>query len=161
VVIPPSVNWISATVSSAAGATGPSLTTPGIGNGTVEINVLPYVTNASREAEITIAGIKHTIKQNPGITSVSPRNKSVSAAATSYPVTVGTAGTWSVVIPSSVNWISATVSSVGGATGSSFTTPGSGNGTVVITLALNVTNTRREAEIMIAGIKHTIIQEFR
>jgi hypothetical protein len=104
--------------------------------------------------------VANTSGLNPEITSVYPLNKSVSAAATSYTVTVGTAGTWSVVIPSSVNWISATVSSVGGATGSSFTTPGSGNGAVVITVALNVTNDRREAEITIAGIKHTIKQEF-
>jgi hypothetical protein len=118
-----------------------------------------YYTSGLSAGDFEVAA--NTSGLNPEITSVSPLNKSVSAAATSYTVTVGTAGTWSVVIPPEANWISATVSSVGGATGSSFTTPGSGNGTVVITLALNVTNTRREAEIMIAGIKHTIIQEFR
>jgi hypothetical protein len=118
-----------------------------------------YYTSGLSAGDFEVAA--NTSGLNPEITSVSPLNKSVSAAATSYTVTVGTAGTWSVVIPSSVNWISATVSSVGGATGSSFTTPGSGNGTVVITVALNVTNARREAEITIAGIKHTIKQEFR
>jgi hypothetical protein len=98
---------------------------------------------------------------NPEITSVSPLNKSISAAATSYSVTVGTAGAWAVVIPSSVNWITATVSSAAGETGPSATTLGNGNGTVVISPTLNVTNTRREAEITIAGIKHTLVQEFR
>jgi hypothetical protein len=98
---------------------------------------------------------------NPEITSVSPLNKSISAAATSYSVTVGTAGAWAVVIPSSVNWITATVSSAAGETGPSATTLGNGNGTVVISVTLNVTNARREAEITIAGIKHTIKQEFR
>jgi hypothetical protein len=98
---------------------------------------------------------------NPEVTSVSPLNKSISAAATSYSVTVGTTGAWAVVIPSSVNWITATVSSAAGETGPSATTLGNGNGTVVISPTLNVTNTRREAEITIAGIKHTLVQEFR
>jgi hypothetical protein len=65
-----------------------------------------------------------------------------------------------VVIPSGINWLTATVSSAAGATGSSLTTPGNGNGTVVINVTLNVTNARREAEITIAGVKHTIKQEF-
>jgi hypothetical protein len=98
---------------------------------------------------------------NPEVTSVSPLNKSISAAATSYSVTVGTTGTWAVVIPSSVNWITATVSSAAGETGPSATTLGNGNGTVVISVTLNVTNARREAEITIAGFKHTLVQEFR
>jgi hypothetical protein len=98
---------------------------------------------------------------NPEVTSVSPLNKSISAAATSYSVTVGTTGAWAVVIPSSANWLTATVSSAAGETGPSATTLGNGNGTVVINVTLNVTNARREAEITIAGIKHTIKQEFR
>jgi hypothetical protein len=65
------------------------------------------------------------------------------------------------VIPSSANWLTATVSSAAGETGPSATTLGNGNGTVVINVTLNVTNARREAEITIAGIKHTIKQEFR
>ena len=98
---------------------------------------------------------------NPEITSVYPlKNESVRAAATSYTITVGTAGAWAVVIPSSANWLTATVSSVAGETGPSLTTPGDGNGTVVINVAQNFTNVRREAEITIAGIKHTIKQEF-
>lgn len=38
---------------------------------------------------------------------------------------------------------------------------GKGNGKVVITLAKNTTNARRTAIITIAGVKHTITQEFR
>ncbi len=104
--------------------------------------------------------VANTSGINPEITSVSPLNKSVRAAATSYTVTVGTAGIWDVVFPSSVNWLTATVSSAAGETGSSLTTPGNGNGTVVINVTQNVTNARREAEITIAGVKHTLKQEF-
>ena len=97
----------------------------------------------------------------PDITTVSPSSKSVSAASTKYTVTVRTKGTWKVEIPAELFWITAKVSSVDGDTGSSATTKGDGNGTVVITVGLNNTNARREGVITIAGQKHKIKQEFR
>ena len=97
----------------------------------------------------------------PDITTVSPSSKSVSAASTKYTVTVRTKGTWKVEIPAELFWITAKVSRVDGDTGSSVTTKGDGNGTVVITVGLNNTNARREGVITIAGQKHKIKQEFR
>jgi hypothetical protein len=57
--------------------------------------------------------------------------------------------------------VTATVSTVAGGIGPSTTTPGSGNGTVIISVAQNTIYTRREAVITIAGVRHTITQEFR
>lgn len=97
----------------------------------------------------------------PEITSVSPTSKDVRAAATSYTVTVGTASVWKVKIPAEIDWVTATVSTVAGGTGPSGSTPGTGNGTVIITVARNTIYTRREAKITIAGVTHTITQDFR
>jgi hypothetical protein len=97
----------------------------------------------------------------PEITSVSPTSKSVRAAQTTYSVSVGTAGAWDVKIPTDLTWVTATVSTVAGGSGGSATTPGNGNGTVTITVAQNTTYTRREAQITIAGVTHTINQDFR
>ena len=91
----------------------------------------------------------NTNNVEPEITSVSPLNKEVTAAATTYKVTVTTAGAWTVKIPSTVTWVTATP------------LKGTGNGTITITVAKNATNTRREAEIKIAGFTHTLQQEFR
>lgn len=97
----------------------------------------------------------------PDITTVSPQSKDVSAARISYDVYVGTAGQWEVNIPASAFWITATVSTASGGTGSSTTTTGIGNGYVTITVALNTEYRRREASIRIAGVTHTIKQDFR
>ncbi|MEO8614762.1 MAG: binary toxin-like calcium binding domain-containing protein [Luteolibacter sp.] len=98
-------------------------------------------------------------------TTVSPAKKSVSAAAATYTVSVGTPNTtdtWSVTIPAELSWIAANVSSVGSTTsGSSTTVTGVGSGTVVITVAANGTMTRREGTISIAGFNHKIEQDFR
>jgi hypothetical protein len=92
---------------------------------------------------------------------VSPLNKFVPAAAITYSVSVSTKGIWGVEIPADLTWVTATVSSDAGTTGPSTTTQGDGNGTVTITVAQNGTNTRREGEIKIAGLTHTLTQEFR
>lgn len=97
----------------------------------------------------------------PDVTSVSPLNKFVPAAAITYSVSVSTKGTWGVEIPADLTWVTATVSSDAGTTGPSTTTQGDGNGTVTITVAQNGTNTRREGQIKIAGLTHTLTQEFR
>ena len=97
----------------------------------------------------------------PEITSVSPTNKDVRAAATTYSVIVGTAAAWNVKIPAEIDWVTATVSTVAGGTGPSGSTPGNGNGTVTISVAQNTIYTRREAKITIAGVTHTITQDFR
>lgn len=97
----------------------------------------------------------------PDVTSVSPLSKFVPAAATTYSVSVNTKGTWAVEIPASLTWVTATVSSGRTPAGPSATTPGSGNGTVTITVAQNTTNTRREGLIKIAGLTHKVTQEFR
>lgn len=123
-----------------------------------------YYTSGLSAADFVVE--PNTAGINPEITSVSPLNKSVNSEAISYTVTVGTAGEWSVVIPSSVTWLTATVTSASGVDGAIVTGPsnktlGKGNGTVVITVALNKTYSRREGEITIAGLKHTIKQDFR
>lgn len=96
----------------------------------------------------------------PDVVSISPRSKEVSAAAQSYTVTVKTTGDWSVVIPATEPWITATITS-NGLTGPSDTTTGEGNGTVTISIQQNLTYARRKATIRIAGIDHQITQEFR
>ena len=115
----------------------------------------------SDRAAAAFSVLPNTKNVQPDITSVSPLSKFVPAAETTYTVSVGTEGAWSVVIPDSLTWITATVSSAGGATGPSTTTGGTGDGTVTITVALNTTNTRREGSITIAGLTHKITQEFR
>jgi hypothetical protein len=115
----------------------------------------------SDRAAAAFSVIPNTSNVAPDVTSVSPLGKFVPAAETTYTVSVGTKGAWDVVIPDDVPWVTATVTSAGGATGPSTTTGGSGNGTVTITVALNVTNTRREGSIKIAGLTHTVTQEFR
>jgi hypothetical protein len=120
-------------------------------NSTFRGSYLSGLSAAAFTVEPNTGGLK------PEITSVSPKNKSVSAAATTYTVTVGTTGAWNVSIPKTTPWITATVSSVG----STSTKSGSGNGTVTIKVAVNPTYVRREAEITIAGFKHTITQDFR
>ncbi|MEY3894506.1 MAG: hypothetical protein RLZZ214_25 [Verrucomicrobiota bacterium] len=96
----------------------------------------------------------------PEITSVSPTSKDISAAATTYNVSVGTAGAWDVKLQGNT-WVRATVSTVAGGIGPSGTTLGNGNGIVTITVDQNLTYTRREAQIKIAGVTHTITQDFR
>jgi hypothetical protein len=63
VEIPADLTWITATVSSASGPTGPSATTQGSGNGSVSITVAQNTTNTRREGNITIAGFTHRVKQ--------------------------------------------------------------------------------------------------
>lgn len=97
----------------------------------------------------------------PEITSVAPTSNFVRAAPSRYTVTVGTAGPWDVQIPADAFWVTATVSTVAGGIGPSTTTPGNGNGTVIISVAQNTIYTRREVVITIAGVRHTLTQEFR
>ena len=99
--------------------------------------------------------------KEPDVTTVAPRSKKVTAAATTYVVTVQTAGRWRVKIPTDVKWVTARVSSVNGKVGDSATTAGNGNGKVTITVAKNTTYTRRSATITIAGVRHELTQEFR
>jgi hypothetical protein len=63
VQIPADLTWVTATVSSANGVTGPSTTTQGDGNGTVTITVAQNGTNTRREGLITIAGLTHELTQ--------------------------------------------------------------------------------------------------
>jgi len=97
----------------------------------------------------------------PAITSVSPLSQEVSAASISYNVYVGTAGLWEVNIPRVFPWVTATVTTAAGGTGSSRFVTGNGNGYVTVRVAINPEYRRREAVIRIAGVYHTIKQDFR
>jgi hypothetical protein len=92
---------------------------------------------------------------NPELTSVSPLKFDAPAAATTYTVSVGTTdpNAWSVSIPLEAFWVTAVQYTAA--------SDGVGNGTVVITLGLNALYERREAVITIAGVQHTIKQDFR
>jgi hypothetical protein len=118
-----------------------------------------YYTSDSSAGGFSV--VPNTGGLRPDVTSVSPLNKSVSAAAITYSVSVSTKGTWGVVIPADLTWVTATVSSAAGGVGPSATTQGSGNGTVTITVAQNGTNARREGKVNIAGLIHTLTQDFR
>lgn len=75
---------------------------------------------------------------------ISPVATSVAAAATSYPVTVTTAGAW--MVTESLSWASVDSSW------------GTGNGSVTVTLLANATKIARTGVITIGGQAHTIVQ---
>jgi predicted cupin superfamily sugar epimerase len=80
-----------------------------------------------------------------------------SGANQTYTIDVRTQGAWQVVVPAGVTW--ATVAVVG----ADAATPlaGNGNGTVTITVAPNQTTARRVLRINIAGVTHTLTQDYR
>lgn len=85
----------------------------------------------------------------PEFTYISPLSKEVTTAdSISYNVNVTATGDWT-VDTTGATWITTSVKS------------GTGSGTVVVTVAANATNARREASIRIAGFKHTVKQSYR
>lgn len=91
----------------------------------------------------------------PAITSVLPLSVNAPAAGKTYTVSVGTSdpNAWGVSIPIEAFWVTAVQYTAA--------SDGVGSGTVVITLGLNALYERREAVITIAGVQHTIKQEYR
>ena len=96
----------------------------------------------------------------PDITVISPVNQKLfngAGATQTYTIDVRTQGAWQVVVPAGLNW--ATVAVVG----ADAATPlvGNGNGTVTITVGSNETTAQRVLRINIAGVTHTLTQDYR
>jgi hypothetical protein len=93
----------------------------------------------------------------PELTMISPVRQNALRAATVYTVEVRTTDAWQVVVPTTATWVTAAV------VGAAPETPlvGTGNGTVRITLPENDGYYAREVTISIAGVPHTIKQDYR
>ncbi|MFM2170214.1 MAG: hypothetical protein RI957_443 [Verrucomicrobiota bacterium] len=93
----------------------------------------------------------------PELTMITPVRQNALRPATVYTVEVRTTGAWQVVIPATTPWVTAAV------VGAAAETPlvGTGNGTVTITLPENDGYYAREVTILIAGVPHTIKQDYR
>jgi hypothetical protein len=119
-----------------------------------------FYTSQSSYKAFDVIPNKGKSKVEPDVFVVSPSSKDVSAAASTYTISVQTSGDWTVEIPADVFWVTAEVASEG-ASGPSDTTVATGNGTVTVTVGQNTTFGRRKATLTVAGRQHELTQEFR
>ena len=120
----------------------------GSGNGTVTYSVAANGSTTSRTGTITIAGQTFTVNQSGSCTfSISPVNRVMPAAGGTVSVTVTASPGCSWTAVSNVGWITIT-------SGAS----GTGNGTVVYSVAPKPAGTNRTGTATIAGITHTVKQ---
>jgi hypothetical protein len=121
-----------------------------------------YLSDGSA-ASFNVAPNKNSVQ--PDVTSISPRSKTLPAAGGTYTVTVKTEGEWTVEIPDSLidfNSIRLTaIITSNGVSGPPEEVQGNGNGTVTFTVDPNFSYSRLKMDIIIAGIKHELTQEFR
>jgi len=123
--------------------------TPGTANGTVGYTVAANATTVSRTGTITVAGSTFTITQDgtaPCTYSIAPTSASFTSlgGTNSIAVTANAGCTWSVS---------------SGATFLTFTpASGSGNGTVLYTVAANTSSLTRTGTIAVAGQTFTVTQ---
>jgi hypothetical protein len=92
---------------------------------------------------------ENTTGKLPDITAISSTARSISRDGSTYSVSLVTKGDWTVVIPATATWVTAS------------TLTGNGNATIIFTVAPNATGLRRKAIIKIAGLSHTIDQDYR
>ncbi|TAE91438.1 MAG: hypothetical protein EAZ81_06745 [Verrucomicrobia bacterium] len=116
-----------------------------------------YYTSAFSNGGLSVTPNDGTI---PDMTVLSPVKQKLfngAGATQTYTIDVRTQGAWQVVVPAGLNW--ATVAVVG----ADAATPlvGNGNGTVTITVGANETTAQRVLRINIAGVTHTLTQDYR
>jgi type II secretory pathway pseudopilin PulG len=136
-----------------------------------------HYTSAFSDGGFTVTPNDGTV---PEITQISPFSRNLFAAGGTYSVDVRTTGQWTVEIPAGATWVTYEVTQGGlvetapadpttGQAGAAVvsTTVGSGNGTVTLTVApwapgtSGLPWTPREAKIKVAGVTHTIKQDYR
>lgn len=147
VVVPDTLGWVVVDTFS------------GTGDGSLTVSVLPNFGNTNREAAIKIAGRTLVIRQsyNNGtvipLVSIAPLARQVGRAGGSYPVTVSSNGEFTAAMvngqnfDSNVAWITVAPVVVSGVVTSA-----------TVTVAANTSGFQREADIVIAGITHRVIQ---
>ena len=120
----------------------------GTGNGTVTYSVQPN-TGGARSGSLTVAGQTVTISQSAACTyTISPTSKTLDkSGGTGGPVSVTTQSGCAWTAVSNASWITVT-------SGSS----GTGNGTVMFTVAQNTTGSNRTGTLTIAGRTFTVTQ---
>lgn len=96
----------------------------------------------------------------PDVTMINPVSQKLfngAGATQTYTINVRTQGAWQVIVPAGLNWANVSV------VGADAATPlnGTGNGTVTIVVAANNTTARRVLRINIAGVTHTLTQDYR
>lgn len=93
------------------------------------------------------------------VSSVAPNSKEVRAESTSYSIRVSGVNNWEIYVP--VSWVTVSVVNDDGFVYQpAKNTTGSGNATVIITIATNTTNRTREATVWIGALAHTITQAY-
>lgn len=96
----------------------------------------------------------------PELTMISPVIQNALRPAQVYTIDVRTQGAWNVVIPANTPWVTAEVVT-GAVADTASLLDGTGNGTVRITLLENTGYYAREITISVAGVPHTIRQDYR
>lgn len=116
-----------------------------------------FYTSAFSNGSFLVTPNDGTVPSMTMLSLVNHRLFNGSGANQTYTIDVRTQGAWQVVVPAGVTW--ATVAVVG----ADAATPlaGNGNGTVTITVAPNQTTARRVLRINIAGVTHTLTQDYR
>lgn len=118
----------------------------GEGNGTVTVTLEANASEAQRSGTVSIGGQNHGVTQDGVVlfVTISPLQKSATAAAQNYEISVSSNTSWSV--GEELEWASADP------------LEGSGNGTVTITLLENTTLDGRSGTITIGTESHSLTQ---
>jgi hypothetical protein len=116
-----------------------------------------YYTSAFSNGGFSVTPNDGTI---PDITMISPVKQKLfngAGATQTYTIEVRTQGAWQVVVPAGLSWANVAV------VGADAATPlaGNGNGTVTITVGANTSSEERVLRINIAGVTHTLTQDYR
>jgi subtilisin family serine protease len=122
----------------------------GSGTGTVTYAVAAN-TSTARSGSLTIAGLTHSVSQDPG---TNPCPFSINPTSASFAAAGGT-GSVTVTTQAGCNWTAASnnafITITSGASGS-------GSGTVTYAVAANTSTTARSGSLTIAGLTHSVSQ---